>query len=53
MPRKNAMRDNITNVRSRLPQLPNLTREQIELALVYYESNVEETVDAFNRSMLV
>jgi hypothetical protein len=51
MPRRNAMRDNVNAVRSRLPDLSNLSREQIELALLYYESNVDETVDAFNRSM--
>jgi hypothetical protein len=52
MPRRNAMRDNVNAVRSRLPDLSNLSREQIELALLYYESNVDETVDAFNRSMI-
>jgi hypothetical protein len=51
MPRKNAMRDNVSAVRSRLPHLFNLSREKIELALLYYESNVDETVDAFNRGM--
>jgi len=51
MPRKNAMRDNVNAVRSRLPHLSDLSREKIELALLYYESNVDETVDAFNRSM--
>jgi hypothetical protein len=51
MPRKNTMRDNVNAVRSRLPYLTNLSREQIELALLYYESNVDETVNAFNRSM--
>ena len=51
MPRKNAMRDNVNAVRTQLPHLTNLSREQIELALLYYESNVDETVNAFNRSM--
>ncbi len=51
MPRRNAMRDNVNAVRSRLPHLSNLSREQIELALLYYESNVDETVSAFTRSM--
>jgi hypothetical protein len=52
MPRKNAMRDNVNAVRCRLPHLSDLSREKIELALLYYESNVDETVDAFNRSMI-
>ena len=52
MPRKNAVRDNVNAVRSRLPHLTELTREQIELALLYYESNIDQTVDAFNRSMM-
>jgi hypothetical protein len=47
MPRKSAMRDNVSAVRSRLPHLSNLSREKIELALLYYESNVDETVEAF------
>jgi len=51
MPRKNAMRDNVSAVRSRLPQLMNAPREQIELALLYYESNVDETVEAFKQSI--
>jgi len=50
MPRKNAMRDNVSAVRSRLPHLSNLSREKIELALLYYESNVDETVEAFKTS---
>ena len=50
MPRKNALRENVAAVRSRLPQFVNLTREQIELALLYYESNIDETVEAFLRS---
>jgi hypothetical protein len=50
MPRKNAMRDNVSAVRSRLPHLSNLSREKIELALLYYESNVDETVEAFKIS---
>ena len=50
MPRKNAMRDNVNAVRMRLPHLSNFSREQIELALLYYESNIDQTVDAFNRS---
>jgi len=50
MPRKNAMRDNVSAVRSRLPQLMNAPREQIELALLYYESNVDETVEAFKQN---
>ncbi|CAF0729547.1 unnamed protein product [Adineta ricciae] len=50
MPRKNAMRDNVSAVRSRLPDLMNLSREKIELALLYYESNVDETVEAFKRN---
>ena len=50
MPRKNAMRDNVNAVRSRLPHLSDLSREKIELALLYYESNVDETVQAFKRS---
>ncbi|CAF1075637.1 unnamed protein product [Adineta steineri] len=50
MPRKNAMRDNVSAVRSRLPHLSNLPREKIELALLYYESNVDETVEAFKRN---
>ena len=50
MPRKNAMRDNVSAVRSQLPPLlGNLSREKIELALLYYESNVDETVEAFKR----
>ena len=49
MPRKNAMRDNVSAVRSRLPNLANLSREKIELALLFYESNVDETVEAFQR----
>lgn len=52
MPRKNALRDNVNAVRSRLPHLTELSREQIELALLYYESNIDQTVDAFNRSMM-
>lgn len=53
MPRKNAMRDNVSVVRSRLPQhLSNISREKIELALLYYESNVDETVEAFKRSKI-
>lgn len=52
MPRKNPMRDNVNAVRNRLPHLTNLSREQIELALLHYELNVDETVDAFNRSMI-
>ena len=44
------MRDNVSAVRSRLPDLMNLSREKIELALLYYESNVDETVEAFKRS---
>ncbi|CAF1219959.1 unnamed protein product [Adineta ricciae] len=35
--------------RSRLPHLSDLSREKIELALLYYESNVDETVAAFER----
>jgi len=50
MPRKNAMRDNVSAVRSRLPHLSNLSREKIELALLYYESNVDQTVEAFKTS---
>jgi len=50
MPRKNALRDCVNAVRIRLPHLTNLTREQIELALLHYESNIDETVEAFNRS---
>lgn len=53
MPRKNAMRDNVSAVRSRLPHLSNLPREKIELALLYYESNIDETVEAFKRSKLI
>ena len=49
MPRKSAMRDTVSAVRSRLPHLSNLSRESIELALLYYESNIEETVKAFQR----
>ena len=49
MPRKNAMRDSVNAVRSRLPHLSDLSREKIELALLYYESNVDETVAAFER----
>jgi len=52
MPRKNAMRDNVNAVRSRLPNLSNLSRDKIELALLYYESNVDETVEAFKKSMI-
>ena len=52
MPRKNTIRDHVQAVRVRLPHLTNLTREQIELALLYYELNVDETVNAFNRSMI-
>jgi hypothetical protein len=52
MPRKNTMRDNVNAVRSRLPNLSNLSREKIELALLYYESNVDETVEAFNKSRI-
>jgi hypothetical protein len=52
MPRKNVMRDNVSAVRSRLPHLSNLSREKIELALLYYESNVDETVEAFKTSKL-
>ncbi|CAF1378440.1 unnamed protein product [Adineta steineri] len=47
MPRKNTMRDNVNAVRSRLSHLSDLPREKIELALLYYESNVDETVKAF------
>lgn len=43
------MRDNVSAVRSRLPHLANLPREKIELALLHYESNVDETVEAFQR----
>ncbi|CAF0740954.1 unnamed protein product [Rotaria sp. Silwood1] len=50
MPRKNAMRDNVSAVRSQLPHLSNLSREKIELALLYYELNVDETVEAFKRN---
>jgi hypothetical protein len=53
MPRKNAMRDSVNAVRSRLPHLSELSRENIELALLYYESNVDETVEAFKRSMFI
>lgn len=49
MPRKGAMRDSVSAVRSRLPHLANLSREKIELALLYYESNIEETIEAFQR----
>lgn len=49
MPSKSVMRDNVSAVRSRLPKLANLSREKIELALLYYESNVDETVEAFER----
>ncbi|CAF1358954.1 unnamed protein product [Adineta ricciae] len=49
MPRKNTMRDSVNAVRSRLPHLSDLSREKIELALLYYESNVDETVAAFER----
>lgn len=49
MPRKSAMRDYVSAVRSRLPHLSSLPREKIELALLYYESNVDETVEAFKR----
>ncbi len=50
MPRKSAMRDNVSAVRSQLPHLFNLPREKIELALLYYESNVDQTVEAFKTS---
>jgi len=50
MPRKTAMRDNVSAVRSQLPHLSNLSREKIELALLYYESNVDQTVEAFKTS---
>ncbi|CAF2463903.1 unnamed protein product [Rotaria sp. Silwood2] len=50
MPRKNATRDNVSAVRSQLPHLSNLPREKIELALHYYELNVDETVEAFKRN---
>ncbi|CAF0819349.1 unnamed protein product [Rotaria sordida] len=50
MPRKNAMRDNVSAVRSQLPDLSNLSREKIELALLYYELNVDETVEAFKQN---
>lgn len=53
MPRKNAMRDSVNSVRSKLPDLSDLPREKIELALLYYESNVDETVEAFKRSMCI
>ena len=52
MPRKSAMRDYVSAVRSRLPHLSSLPREKIELALLYYESNVDETVEAFKRGEL-
>ncbi|CAF3584390.1 unnamed protein product [Rotaria sp. Silwood1] len=50
MPRKSAMRDNVNAVRSRLPHLSDLPREKIELALLYYELNIDETVEAFKRN---
>lgn len=43
------MRDNVAAVRARLPHLSNLPREQIELALIHYESNVDQTVQAFEK----
>ncbi|CAM4758093.1 unnamed protein product [Rotaria magnacalcarata] len=49
MPRKSTMRDNVNVVRSRLPHLSDLSREKIELALLYYESSIDETVEAFKR----
>lgn len=52
MPRKNAMRDNVSAVRSQLPHLANLPREKIELALLYYESNIDATIEAFKRGTL-
>lgn len=51
MPPKRAIRDNVNAVRSQLLHLPNLTREQIESALLYYESNIDATVEAFKRGM--
>ena len=53
MPRKGAMRDTVSAIRSRLPHLSNMPREKIELALLYYESNIDETVEAFNRGMAI
>ncbi|CAF1263554.1 unnamed protein product [Rotaria sordida] len=50
MPRKSSMRDNVIAVRSRLPHLSDLSREKIELALLYYELNIDETVEAFKRN---
>ncbi|CAF4483385.1 unnamed protein product, partial [Rotaria magnacalcarata] len=49
MPRKSTMRDNVNVVRSRLPHLSDLSREKIELVLLYYESSIDETVEAFKR----
>lgn len=49
MPRRNALRDNVAAVRSRLTNFPNLSRDKIELALLYYESDIDATVEAFQR----
>lgn len=49
MPRKGSKNDIVSLVRSRLPQFSDLPREKIELALLYYDSDVEMTVQAFQR----
>ena len=49
MPRKGAKNDHVSLVRSRLPQFASLSREKIELALLYYDSDVDATVQAFER----
>lgn len=49
MPRKGSKNDIVSLVRSRLPQFADLPREKIELALLYYDSDVDLTVQAFQR----
>ena len=49
MPKKGSKNDHVSLVRSRLPQIANLSREKIELALLYYDSDVDATVQAFER----
>ncbi|CAF3093412.1 unnamed protein product [Rotaria socialis] len=53
MPRKSTMRDNVNVVRSRLPHLSDLPREKIELVLLYYESSIDDTVEAFKRDCAI
>ncbi|CAF4467871.1 unnamed protein product [Didymodactylos carnosus] len=42
------MRDKVAQVRQQISS--DFTREQIELALLHYESNVEDTIEAFKKN---